>query len=83
MNRNLILWTSILAGPIVWLISFSDEFRTVRRACIWHAGADKILYEGCGSCHVIPGISGAAGRVGPPLSGIAGCIYIAGVIQSR
>lgn len=47
-----------------------------------HAGANKIQYYGCGSCHVIPGISGATGRVGPPLSGIAGRVYIAGVLQN-
>ena len=45
-------------------------------------GAQKILHYGCGSCHIIPGISGAAGLVGPPLSGIANRIYIAGVLQN-
>lgn len=37
MNRNLILWTSILAGPIVWLISFQANFALVPWACIWQA----------------------------------------------
>lgn len=37
MNRNLILWTSILAGPIVWLISFQTNFALVPWACIWQA----------------------------------------------
>jgi len=46
------------------------------------AGANKIQYYGCGSCHIIPGISGAVGRAGPPLSGIASRIYIAGVLQN-
>lgn len=41
-----------------------------------------IQYYGCGSCHIIPGISGAAGLVGPPLSGIASRMYIAGVLQN-
>ena len=45
-------------------------------------GAQKIQYYGCGSCHIIPGISGAAGLAGPPLSGIANRIYIAGVLQN-
>jgi len=47
-----------------------------------HHGANVIAYYGCGSCHTIPGISGAAGHAGPPLSGIASRIYIAGVIQN-
>jgi cytochrome c len=45
-------------------------------------GAQKIQYYGCGSCHIIPGISGASGLAGPPLSGIANRIYIAGVLQN-
>jgi cytochrome c2 len=47
-----------------------------------HRGAQKIQYYGCGSCHIIPGISGASGLAGPPLSGIANRIYIAGVLQN-
>jgi cytochrome c2 len=33
---------------------------------------------GCGSCHIIPGISGAEGVVGPPLTDWAGRQWIAG-----
>jgi cytochrome c len=45
-------------------------------------GAAAIGHYGCGSCHIIPGISGATGLAGPPLSGIASRIYIAGVLQN-
>lgn len=45
-------------------------------------GAQMIQYYGCGSCHLIPGISGASGLVGAPLSGIANRTYIAGVLQN-
>jgi len=37
---------------------------------------------GCGSCHEIPGVADARGRVGPPLKGIAGRVYIAGVLPT-
>ena len=37
---------------------------------------------GCGSCHEIPGVAAARGRVGPPLAGIASRIYIAGVLPN-
>ena len=37
---------------------------------------------GCGSCHVIPGISGATGKVGPPLTGIGDRTYLAGELQN-
>ncbi|HLK46903.1 MAG TPA: c-type cytochrome [Bryobacteraceae bacterium] len=40
-----------------------------------------LLYSyGCGSCHVIPGISEATGTVGPPLAGLANRQYIAGLL---
>lgn len=37
---------------------------------------------GCGACHEIPGVAAAKGRVGPPLAGIAGRVYIAGVLPN-
>src|SRR5689334_12961047 len=45
-------------------------------------GAAAIARYGCGSCHMIPGVSGANGLAGPPLSGIGNRIYIAGVLQN-
>jgi cytochrome c2 len=47
-----------------------------------HRGAAAISRYGCGTCHIIPGISGATGLVGVPLSGIASRTYIAGVLQN-
>jgi mono/diheme cytochrome c family protein len=32
----------------------------------------------CGACHIIPGVPGAVGRVGPPLNEYARNVYIAG-----
>jgi cytochrome c len=46
-------------------------------------GRGKILYYGCPSCHVIPGVTGANGLVGPPLAGIANRVYIAGVLPNN
>jgi cytochrome c len=41
------------------------------------------LAEGpCGGCHQIPGVRGAKGKVGPPLSGFAGRVYIAGRLNN-
>lgn len=37
---------------------------------------------GCPSCHVIPGIAGAEGTTGPPLTGIATRGFIAGVMPN-
>ena len=47
------------------------------------AGANDIEQFGCGACHVIPGIRGADGQVGPPLTqfGLRG--YIAGELPNN
>ena len=37
---------------------------------------------GCGGCHVIPGIAGARGNVGPPLTRFADRSYIAGMLSN-
>jgi cytochrome c len=37
---------------------------------------------GCGSCHRIPGVADADGKVGPPLAGIARRVYLAGVLPN-
>lgn len=47
-----------------------------------HRGAETVARYGCGSCHTIDGISGANGLVGPPLTGIANRMYIAGVLPN-
>ena len=37
---------------------------------------------GCGSCHEIPGVAAAKGKVGPPLAGVARRVYLAGVLPN-
>lgn len=36
----------------------------------------------CGSCHEIPGVAAARGKVGPPLSGVASRVYLAGTLPN-
>jgi cytochrome c2 len=43
-------------------------------------GRRLIEHYGCGSCHTIPGVRGARGLVGPPLTHWAARGYIAGVL---
>ncbi|MES2405518.1 MAG: cytochrome c oxidase assembly protein [Pseudomonadota bacterium] len=47
-----------------------------------HRGAQLISHYGCGSCHTIPGINGADGLVGPPLTHWSRRTYIAGVLPN-
>jgi cytochrome c2 len=46
------------------------------------AGRKAVVTYGCGSCHVIPGVPGAQGRVGPSLDGINHQVYIGGVLAN-
>ena len=47
-----------------------------------HRGSASIRKYGCGSCHTIPGVTGAQSLVGPNLSGLASRVYIAGVLTN-
>jgi putative membrane protein len=38
---------------------------------------------GCPTCHVIPGVRGANGKVGPPLTGVADRVYLAGRVANE
>lgn len=47
------------------------------------AGRSLIRDFGCGSCHTVPGVRGAKGLVGPPLTSFAHRTYIAGHLPNR
>ncbi len=46
-------------------------------------GRQIVRAYGCTACHVIPGVAGPDARVGPPLRGIAGRMFIAGVLPNQ
>lgn len=46
-------------------------------------GAEAMERFGCGSCHVIPGISDAEGHVGPPLTDFGDRKFIAGALANN
>ncbi len=45
-------------------------------------GASLIERYGCGGCHMIPGITGAQGVVGPPLIAVGRRVFLAGVLRN-
>jgi cytochrome c2 len=45
-------------------------------------GAALIADKGCGACHMIPGIAGANGLVGPPLTLMGRRIFVAGLLRN-
>jgi cytochrome c1 len=46
-------------------------------------GAMLLSAHGCGACHTIPGVSGATGSIGPPLTGYARRVYVAGKLPNQ
>ncbi len=45
-------------------------------------GRALVRTYGCGTCHEIPGVRGATGSVGPPLTAIANRSYLAGRLEN-
>jgi cytochrome c len=45
-------------------------------------GAELIRNRGCGRCHHVPGVSGAEGWVGPPLTAFARRSFISGQLPN-
>ncbi|HEX2027409.1 MAG TPA: c-type cytochrome [Nitriliruptorales bacterium] len=45
-------------------------------------GRELIKQYGCGTCHTIPGVAGADGLVGPPLTSFSQRSFIAGRLQN-
>jgi cytochrome c len=79
-----ILAAALLLGLV--LVSCSDPTVSADAPSVGgdaSRGREKIAYYGCGSCHTIPGIIGAQGLVGPPLTGIANRVYLAGVLVNN
>ncbi len=58
-----------------------EPYRTVQGGDA-HRGAEKLAQYGCGSCHMIPGIDGAQGIVGPPLIAFGRRTVIAGEVSN-
>jgi cytochrome c len=46
-------------------------------------GPAHIVQYGCAGCHTIPGVRRANGLVGPPLTRLAGRLYLGGVLTNR
>ena len=84
MSSKCTFWPVLAASMLLISCSANQSQHTAQVSTGGDAnrGAATIELYGCGSCHIIPGVSGAFGQVGPPLSGVANRIYIAGVLQN-
>lgn len=54
-----------------------------QNAASFQASAPELMIQyGCPTCHVIPNVPGAVGKVGPSLSDLAQRSYLAGTLQN-
>ena len=72
---------SLLEGEIRWAEIGRGELEY--RAGDPERGKWMIEIYGCGSCHVVPGVPLASGKVGPPLEDFGERHYIAGLLLNR
>jgi cytochrome c1 len=72
----------LLAGPAAARQSGGPGAHKEGSASGLTAAASLIAKYGCGACHQIPGVEGADGLVGPPLTNIGSRVYIAGVLPN-
>jgi cytochrome c2 len=76
MRLNLLLLTLLLAAC-------SAPRSAVGTNADFIKGGEDVVRLGCGSCHTIPGIVGAHGKVGPSLEGFASRTYVAGDLPNQ
>jgi putative membrane protein len=72
-----------LAALLVAGCEYSWDEGYLERAAELERGRVATQRYGCGACHEISGIAGAIGRVGPPLTGFADRVYIAGYLPNE
>jgi hypothetical protein len=68
-------------GAIAWLsaaCSRDQDYQPQVPGANPEQGRIALQEHECGVCHIIPGVRGARGRVGPPLDAYSRRVYVAG-----
>ncbi|HET9572430.1 MAG TPA: cytochrome c oxidase assembly protein [Methyloceanibacter sp.] len=81
LHRSMPIAAIILLLPLL-LVGCRDGAQSSETRGDPERGAALIGRIGCGTCHIVPGIPGATGLVGPPLDHMGSRIYIAGVLRN-
>jgi cytochrome c oxidase assembly factor CtaG/cytochrome c2 len=79
--RTACVFTLVLPALSLAACQDADSPWTISGANAAH-GPALIRAYGCGSCHMVPGVRGARGTVGPPLAHFARRGYIAGTLRN-
>jgi len=80
MKRALLLLLALLVPAAC----HPQDDRTARQLTGGEPDRGRVALRayGCGACHVVPGVRGATGLVGPPLTNIADRLYLAGQLPN-
>ena len=81
VRKGLLTLLVVLAGTTLPSACHRDSVQLVPGGDA-EKGKLALAAYGCGSCHTIPGVRGADGEVGPPLTGFARRSYIAGEVPN-
>jgi cytochrome c len=76
----------VAAGIVTLLLAACREGGVTPRGAVRGGDVERgratVAQFGCGGCHVVPGVPGAVGRVGPPLGQLAERAFIAGSLPN-
>jgi len=80
----LALAAALIGGATIYVETHQTSRARAEAATHGHVAHGRIAISayGCGSCHVIPGITGANGKVGPDLTHVAQRAAIAGALPN-
>lgn len=78
MRRFVLAVLGVLAGCLQ--PAGAEQHRVAGADAI--AGHRLVVRHDCGVCHVIPGVRGSRGRVGPSLAGFGRRGYVAGILPN-
>jgi cytochrome c2 len=73
-----VLFAAIIGAGVLSACNGAGPAATAMAAGDAERGRDALRRYGCATCHTIPGVRGAVGTVGPPLSQFARRAYAAG-----
>lgn len=73
---------SIVLVSLSALMSACSPGSAVDASGTQRSAPDLMIQYGCSSCHVIPRVPGAVGKVGPPLESLAQRSYLAGSLPN-
>jgi cytochrome c2 len=82
MTPRVLVLIAVLAGAVACSAPGDGDAAMANAIGDPERGRSMLRQYGCQSCHVIPGVAGANGLVGPPLGGVASRSYIAGVLPN-